>query len=229
MAIICSLLLFGGALYLYTFLPSQYKNRLYAKLKVAKEDDSQLVKNAINESTAILLQSIHEAKNSLGQIQSSLNNEDRNVVSTRIDNIEKLINETSYNINQRFETVEFYLKELKDKETNTIQLTDHPFEKEGFCNGYFGFPISKTYFKFQKQSTEDCFFSAIINGEIGSYDLLSLEKVKYEDGLENVIKFVGNLRKSEAKDYKVVEKGEVTKLDSDNMWKISRPLIVELY
>lgn len=227
MAIICSLLLFGGALYLYTFLPSKYKNRLYEKLKVAKVDDSQLVNNAINESTARLLQSLHEAKKSLGQIQSSLNNEDRYMVSTRIDNIEKLINNMSYDMNQRFETIEYYLNELKTKDNNNRILSNST--EDAISQGYFSFPISQTYFKFQKDKSEDSFFSATINGDKGSYELLTIEKIKYEDGLENVIKFVGNVRKSEAKEYKVVEEGVVSKLDSSDLWKILKPLVVELH
>lgn len=220
-------MLFGGALCLYAFFPSQYKNRLFAKLKVTKEDDSQLVKNTIDKATVRLLQSLHEAKNSLGQIQSSLNNEDRYTVSTKIDNIEKLINNMAYDINQRFETIEYYLNELKNKDNNNIILSNST--EDAINKGYFGFPISQTYFKFQRKKSEDCFFSATINGDRGSYELFSLEKIKYEDGLENVIKFVGNVRKSEARDCKIIEKGVVAKLESSDLWKILKPLIVELY
>ena len=223
-AVICSLLFFGGALYFYVALSSHKKNLPFFDFLSHKEEKYNKLENSIESSTTKILQSLHEAKVNIRQIQS---NKEYGALEDNLQEIVKVVNKLSYDMSQRFETIEYYLNEIKSsKATESSVVEMNPVTTE--LLGYFGFPISQKYFKFQRDNADGCFFKASIDEDRGTFDLISLERIKSEEGLDNVVKFVGNIRKSEAKFHKVIQMGIVSKVDDKDMWKIEKPLIVEL-
>lgn len=220
----CSLIIIGGALYFYVALSSNKRNLPKLKFLSHKEEQSNTI-NSIDTSTTKILQSLHDIKVSIRQIQS---NKEYRTLEDELKEIIKIVNELSYDTSQRFETIEYYLNEIKSSKTADNSLTEMNSATTEF-QGYFGFPISQKYLKFYRDNTDDTFFKASINKDRGTFDLISLEKIKSEDGLDNVVKFIGNIRKSEANSYNVVEEGFVSKVDDKSMWKIERPLIIELF
>lgn len=223
-AVVCSLIILGGALYFYVALSSNKRNLPIFKFLSHKDEQYNTI-NSIDTSTTKILQSLCDVKVSIRQIQS--NKEYRTLVD-ELKEIKTVVNELSYDISQRFETIEYYLNEIKNSKTvdnSKIEMNSSTTEFQG----YFGFPISQKYFKFYRDSTDDTFFKAYIDKDRGSFDLISLEIIKSEEGLDNVVKFVGSVRKSDAKSYKVLETGFVSKVDDKGMWKIEKPLVVELF
>lgn len=222
-AIVCSLIFFGGALYLYVVFSSNKINLPFFDFSSHKGDKYNKLENSIDTSTTKILQSLDDAKVNIRQI---LSNKEYRAIEESLTEIVKVLNKLSYDMNQRFETIEFFLNEIKSSKVTEsavkINLTTTELE------GYFGFPISQKYLKFQRNYTDGCFFKASINKDKGTFDLISLEKIKSEEGLDNVVKFVGNIRKSEATFHKVTQVGIVSKVDDKDMWKIEKPLIVEL-
>lgn len=222
--VVCVLIFFGGALFFYIVFHSNKKNLPIFDFLSHKEEKDNTIANSIDASTAKILQSLHEVKIGVRQIQS---NKEYRTLEDELKEIIKIINKLSYDTSQRFETIEYYLSEIKSSKTAEKSVSDMNSTTSVF-HGYFGFPISQKYLKFHRDNTDDCFFKASIDKDNGTYDLISLEKIKSEEGLDNVVKFVGNIRKSEAKSYKVIEEGVVSKVDGKDMWKIEKSLIVEL-
>lgn len=144
-----------------------------------------------------------------------------------IDELKKTVNRMSYDISQRFETIEYYVKDVKpykEEDQDGAKITESQGNE---ISGYFGFPISRTYLKFQKNKSEDSYFRAMLNNNNGYFELISLEKLKSEEGLDCVIRFQGSVRKADARDYAIISKGTVRKIE-DGLWKIEQPLVVEL-
>lgn len=223
-AVVCSLIFLGGALYFYAALSSHKKNLPFFDFLSHKEEKYNKLENSIESSTAKILQSLHDARVNIKQI---LSNNEYGALEDNLKEILKVVNKLSYDMNQRFETIEYYLNEIKSsKAKESFVVGMNPVTTE--LLGYFGFPISQKYFKFQQDNADGCFFKASLDKDKGTYDLISLERIKSEEGLDNVIKFVGSIRKSEAKFHKVIQMGIVSKVDDKDMWKIEKPLIVEL-
>ena len=224
-----SFIVIGGILCLYALIPHKYIGALLSKLRWDDVKGPNTIERAIEGSTTRILYSLHEAKDGIKQLKEPVSESYIKSLSKELDEVKKILNEIAYDTSQRFETIEFYLSELKKQEEPIVQQEPVREHNKAIHNdGFFGFPISQTYLRFQNEKTSESFFSAFIKNDEGIYGLLSLGKVKSEDGLENVVKFVGNVRKTDAKDYKVVKYGKVSKVDQGDLWKITSPLIVEL-
>lgn len=224
-AVVCSLIFFGGALYFYWIFFSNNKRDSLHNLFSHPEADTKEIEHCIDASTAKILQSLHDTKIGIGQIIQS---KDIKNIEDELKEIKKILNTLSYDSSQRFETIELFVTEIKNQNEPEISIVSKNIGQTE-KHGYFGFPISQKYLKFQIDKTDDCFFSALINDkDKGTYDLLSLDKIKSEDGLDHVIKFVGNVRKSEARYHKVIKEGVASKIDDRDLWKIENPLIIEL-
>lgn len=206
---------------------------IYIKLggKISYQDFDSMIGNKITNRVGNdlfnLSTRIRNLEHDVAYLGGSNNTSNDSVNSSGLDNRIAILEKKMYILEKKSLThnsPESYtpvpMKTINKEEPKEYQMPS----KIGYAN-----INNKTYFmEVLNSSKETCVYKITFKTQdSGNFDLISLDKIKYRNGWDEVIDYEGDCSMEEASSYVLIEQGEIKKLE-EGIWEVTKKLKIRV-